>query len=183
MQRSHAKAIFIVHFAGIPMNMSRLMEIAEKHGLYVVEDCALAVGATIEGKSVGLWGDMGCFSFHPVKHITTGEGGMFVSKNLEFVKKADKMKCFGMSDGYPLYDVDMLGINYRLPETSAALGIGQCRRIEETLSKNGSPPPPLCPYCQRVNSRLVEAGEHHENCAIKILPKRRRCTICPWACC
>ena len=89
------KAIFVVHFAGIPLDMNSVMDIAGRHDLFVVEDCALAPGATIEGKSVGLWGDVGCFSFHPVKHITTGEGGMLVSHYESNVLQANIIKSFG----------------------------------------------------------------------------------------
>ena len=75
------KAISVVHFNGIPCSMAEIMAVAEPHGLKVIEDCALAVGARYQGKHVGLWGDAGCFSFYPVKHITTGEGGMFITRS------------------------------------------------------------------------------------------------------
>ena len=95
------KAIFVVHFAGIPLDMNSVMDIAGRHDLFVVEDCALAPGATIFDlnrgiyRSVGLWGDIGCFSFHPVKHITTGEGGMLVSHYESNVLQANIIKSFG----------------------------------------------------------------------------------------
>ena len=76
----------IVHFAGIPVKMDRVIEMADNFRLKVIEDCALALGSKYQGKHVGLWGDTGCFSFYPVKHITTGEGGMLTSKNEETVK-------------------------------------------------------------------------------------------------
>ena len=70
------KAIIAVHLFGCPAKMDEIMEIAKKHHLYVVEDCACAIGTTYKGKKVGTIGDIGCFSFHPRKAITTGEGGM-----------------------------------------------------------------------------------------------------------
>ena len=140
------KAIFVVHFAGIPLDMNSVMDIAGRHDLFVVEDCALAPGATIFDlnrgvyRSVGLWGDIGCFSFHPVKHITTGEGGMLVSHYESNVLQANIIKSFGtrLSTSWPMssppmYDAPFLGLNYRMSEINAALGIGQTRRLSDTL--------------------------------------------------
>ena len=75
------KAISMVHFLAVPCELDAIMKIANKHGLKVIEDCALAIGARYKGTHVGLVGDAGCFSFYPVKHITTGDGGMFVTKH------------------------------------------------------------------------------------------------------
>lgn len=127
------KGIFVVHFAGIPLDMRIVEAFATANGLWVVEDCALAPGATIQGKSVGLWGDVGCFSFHPVKHIATGEGGMLVSKHEDLTNHAAHLKSFGIQNDPPMYDAPELGLNYRMPEMSAALGVGQTRRLKETL--------------------------------------------------
>ena len=74
-------AISIVHFLGMPVDMDRINQIAKKHNLFVVEDAALAVGTYYKGKHAGLLGDVGCFSFYPVKHFTTAEGGMLITKD------------------------------------------------------------------------------------------------------
>ena len=74
------RALGLVHYLGRPVDMGRFMEIARRHDLYVVEDCAVALGATYDDVHVGLHGDIGCFSFYPVKHITTGEGGMVITR-------------------------------------------------------------------------------------------------------
>ena len=81
------KVITVVHFVGIPANMIEICKIARKYKLYVLEDCALSLGSRIKNIHTGLWGDAGVFSFYPVKHITTGEGGMIISKNSKLKKK------------------------------------------------------------------------------------------------
>lgn len=132
------KAISVVHFLGIPVNMPRLADLAKRHGIYVVEDCALALGSRYEAKHVGLFGDVGCFSFYPIKHITCGEGGMFVSKHPELASKARLLRSFGTERSPSTcskYDVSVLGLNYRLSEIGAALGRSQLRRIDTNLCR------------------------------------------------
>ena len=85
------KAITVVHYLGNPVDMIKLRKIADKHKLLLLEDCALALGAKIKNKHVGLFGDAGFFSFYPVKHITSAEGGMIILKNkTRFSKRKDK---------------------------------------------------------------------------------------------
>lgn len=133
------KGISIVHFAGIPCEMDKIMEIAEKHNLKVVEDCALAVGSFYKGKHVGLWGDVGCYSFYPVKHITTGEGGMLTSKDEKTVKEIANFRAFSVDRTHTerkvpgVYDVTGVGMNYRMSEMQAALGCVQVSKIPELL--------------------------------------------------
>lgn len=133
------RAIGIVHYAGIPIDMTAVMALAERHGLKVVEDCALAVGARVDGRHVGLFGHTGCYSFYPVKHITCGEGGMLVSKDEDTVKRIANFRAFHYDRSQPgpkppgLYDVDGLGMNYRMSEMQAALGRVQLTRIPDIL--------------------------------------------------
>jgi dTDP-4-amino-4,6-dideoxygalactose transaminase len=133
------RAISLVHFAGIPCNMPAILAVAEKHRLPVVEDCAIAIGARWKGIHVGLFGDMGCFSFYPVKHITTGEGGMFVSRRREIADAVAKLRAFGVDRTHSeraipgMYEVPSLGLNYRMSEMQAALGRTQIARIEQNL--------------------------------------------------
>jgi perosamine synthetase len=135
------KAISLVHFLGIPCQMDEIIAIADRHDLKVVEDCALAVGARYKGKHVGLFGDVGCFSFYPVKHITTSEGGMFVSRHEEVAHSVARLRAFGTDRSYAernvpgLYDVIVLGLNYRMGEMQAALGREQLKRIDEILER------------------------------------------------
>ncbi|MFQ5630686.1 MAG: DegT/DnrJ/EryC1/StrS family aminotransferase, partial [bacterium] len=135
------KAIGLVHFVGIPCAMPEIMALAEQHSLKVIEDCATALGARFRGKRVGLFGDAGCFSFYPVKHITSGEGGMFVSRHQEVTEGVSKLRAFGVDRSHSersipgMYNVPTLGLNYRMSEMQAALGHSQIRRIEENLRR------------------------------------------------
>jgi len=129
------RAISVVHYLGMPVNMEGLMGIARKHELFVVEDCALALGSYFKGIHAGLHGDVGCFSFYPVKHITTAEGGMLITRHEAIAAKTALQKAFGVDRhmgerSIPgIYDVTMLGFNYRMSEIQAALGIEQLKRV------------------------------------------------------
>ena len=135
------RALSVVHFVGIPCDMPTIVEIAERYSLIVIEDCAVALGARVDGRHVGLFGDAGGFSFYPAKHITTGEGGMFVTRHPMVAAAVGKLRAFGVDRasnerGVPgLYDVPILGLNYRMSELQAALGRVQLRRIEENLRR------------------------------------------------
>jgi len=135
------RVISVVHFIGIPCDMPKIMAVAEAHRLKVVEDCALAVGARHGQTHVGLFGDAGCFSFYPVKHMTTGEGGMFVTRHPEVAGVVGNVRAFGVDRSHAereipgLYDVVRLGLNYRMNEVQAALGRAQLKRIDEILEK------------------------------------------------
>jgi dTDP-4-amino-4,6-dideoxygalactose transaminase len=135
------KALTVIHFAGIPCDMPAIMAVAARHGLKVVEDCAIALGARYDGRHVGLYGDAGCFSFYPVKHMTTGEGGMFVSRHESVAQAVGRLRAFGVDRTYSerllpgMYDVPGLGLNYRMSEMQAALGRSQVRRMGDVLAK------------------------------------------------
>lgn len=135
------RGITVVHFLGLPVEMRALRAIADARGLFIVEDCALAVGATIDGVHVGLWGDAGAFSFYPAKHITTGEGGMLVTRRADVATSASAQRAFGVQrtgpdirPGGTDYDVTALGFNYRMNELSAALGVCQLERLPAFLA-------------------------------------------------
>lgn len=138
---SRTKAITIVHFVGIPCDVPAIAEVAREHGIPLIEDCALAVGARVGGKHVGLWGDVGCFSFYPVKHITTAEGGMFISKHEGVAATVSRLRAHGVDRSHGersvpgMYDVPSIGLNYRISEPQAALGRSQLRRIDEILAR------------------------------------------------
>ena len=135
------KAISIVHFLGVPVDMDKINSIAKKYNLFVVEDCALAVGTYFKGIHAGLHGDVGCFSFYPIKHFTTAEGGMITTKEEDIAKKVERQRAFGVDRTVSerkvpgVYDVNMLGYNYRMNEIQAALGIEQLKRIDGFLKK------------------------------------------------
>ena len=138
---SRTRAISVVHFLGMPVNMEEVNRIAQKKGLFVVEDCALALGSTFKGVRAGLHGDTGCFSFYPVKHMTTAEGGMLVTRHEKIAAAVKLQKAFGVDRqaderSIPgIYDVTALGFNYRLSEIQAAIGIEQLKRMETFLKR------------------------------------------------
>jgi perosamine synthetase len=135
------RAIGLVHFVGIPCDMPAIMKIAAKHGLKVVEDCALALGTRWNGTHAGLFGDAGTFSFYPVKHITTGDGGMLVTRDENLAQKISKARAFGVDRTFAersvpgLYDVLSLGINYRLSDINSAIGREQLKRLDTILER------------------------------------------------
>ena len=135
------RAISVVHYLGMPVNMEKVVSIAKKHNLFVVEDCALAIGAYFKGVHTGLYGDTGCFSFYPVKHMTTAEGGMLITKDKQIAEVISRQRAFGVDRHTGerkipgVYDVKMLGFNYRMNEIEAALGIQQLKRMDGFLQK------------------------------------------------
>jgi perosamine synthetase len=138
------RAIAVVHFLGEPADMSSILTLARSRDLLVLEDCALAVGTYIDGVHAGLLGDAGCFSFYPVKHMTTAEGGMVVTRHQALAQRLSRKRAFGV-DRTPgerkepgVYDVTMLGFNYRMNEISAALGVEQVKRLDNALAKRRS---------------------------------------------
>lgn len=135
----NTKAISMVHFLGVPCDLDAILRVADKYGLKVVEDCALALGARYKGKHVGLIGDTACFSFYPVKHITTGDGGMFVSRHKDVAARVAKIRGFYVDKSFAertipgMYDTLGLGLNYRMSDINAAVGRKQLARIGRIL--------------------------------------------------
>lgn len=128
------KAILVVHVFGFPVNMEKILKIAKKHKLAVIEDACEAIGASINDKKVGSFGDCGVFAFYPNKQMTTGEGGMIVTNNKKIADLAKSMRNQGRGSEKWLSH-DMLGYNYRLSDINCALGIAQLSRIKEILKK------------------------------------------------
>ena len=122
------KAIMVVHLFGHPVDMDPVVEIAKKHNLKIIEDCAEAHGVEYKGKKVGSIGDIGAFSFFANKTITCGEGGMVVTNSPQIAERAKSLKnlAYGKINKFMHEDI---GFNYRLPNISAALGLGQFENI------------------------------------------------------
>lgn len=126
------KAIIPVHLYGHPVDMDRLMAIAQKHNLIVIEDAAEAHGATCRGKVVGGFGDMACFSFYANKIITTGEGGMVLTNNKEY---ADKLKLLrNLAFTQPRFWHEEAGYNFRMTGYQAAMGLVQVGKLDKILA-------------------------------------------------
>lgn len=134
---SRTKAITVVHYAGKSADMDKIIPLAEDYDLRVIEDCALAIGtkSSYDNNHVGTQGDCAAFSFYPTKHITTGEGGMFVTRSSVKYEKAKRIARFGKIGGASDYDVVYLGLNYRMSEMQACLGISQLERIKDYIQK------------------------------------------------
>ena len=138
------KAIIAVHLAGQPCDMDAIHSLAREHGLIVIEDGAHALGSVYKGKKVGSLSDMTTFSFHPVKPITTGEGGMIVTDNEEFYKKMVLFRSHGITrdasmmtrnDGPWFYQQFDLGYNYRITDIQCALGCSQMKKLDRFLAR------------------------------------------------
>ena len=152
------KAIAVVHYLGMPVNMKRIKEIAQENDLFIVEDCALSLGAYFNNIHTGNIGDVGCFSFYPVKHITTAEGGMLITNNESIYLHLNKSRAFGIDRQIQerktpgVYDVKTLGYNYRLNEIQAAIGLSQMDKIDGFLEKRRS-------NYERLNNGLSDIKE------------------------
>lgn len=126
------KAIVPVHFGGHPCDMDKILSIAKKHHLLVIEDACHALGASFKNKRVGGIGDMSVFSFHPVKSITTGEGGAILTNNPDFYKKLVHLRTHGITKDANGFNVmTTLGYNYRITDIQTALGISQLKKLNK----------------------------------------------------
>ena len=166
---AQTRAIAVVHYLGVPVDMTQVNEIAQRHKLFVLEDCALAPGARLDGIHMGLHGDAGVFSFYPVKHFTTAEGGMIILKDSELAGKLRLLKAFGVDRTHGerkipgVYDTVDLGFNYRMSELHAAIGVEQLKKLRgfleqrkfnfEDLSKRLKDCPKLRVLPQRYDDR------------------------------
>jgi dTDP-4-amino-4,6-dideoxygalactose transaminase len=123
------KAILPVHLFGHPSDMERIMAIAEKHGLYVIEDCAQAFGAEIRGRKVGSFGDTGCFSFYPSKNLGAyGDGGMITLREIKLFEVIKSLRNHGSKGSYIH---DSIGFNSRLDELQAGILLVKLKRVDE----------------------------------------------------
>lgn len=133
------RAIVPVHFAGRPCDVAALCDIARRHGLHVVEDCAHAIEASVHGRHCGTFGGFGCFSFYVTKNVTTVEGGMVVTGDPEVAARLRRRALHGLSadawrrfsdEGHVHYEVEEPGFKYNMTDLAAALGLVQLERVE-----------------------------------------------------
>ena len=144
------KGIMLVHFAGLPCNMKKIIKISKKYKLKIIEDCAHAIESEYEGKKTGTFGNTGCFSFYANKNITTGEGGMVICKNNQTAERMKVLRLHGMSkdawkrylpDAVPQlrrkkhYDVKYTGYKYNMTDIQASMGVCQLNRINKMWKK------------------------------------------------
>ena len=135
------KAIIIVHFVGLPADIASIKKSIKNKNIFVIEDCAAALGATYNKRKVGSFFHAGCFSFYPTKHITTMEGGMLIAKSKKFTSLVKKLSSFGYNKSLNersipgIYDVDFLGYNLRMSEVAACIGIEQIKKLSKFINK------------------------------------------------
>ena len=137
------RAIVVVHYGGHPCDMDPIMEVAETHGLTVIEDAAHGCGGSYKGQMIGSLGDLGCFSFQATKNLTTGDGGMLVTNDAALAERARKLRWVGISrptwerfrSGEPrrswMYEVEEVGYKYEMNDLAAAIGLAQLGRLEQ----------------------------------------------------
>jgi dTDP-4-amino-4,6-dideoxygalactose transaminase len=128
------KAILPVHAFGLMAGMTEIMDLADRYGIPVVEDGACALGASLEGRPAGSWGRLGCFSFHPRKAVTTGEGGMIAGNDGELIRRLKALRNHGQDPHSSSPDFILPGLNYRMTEFQAALGITQMKKLDHIIS-------------------------------------------------
>jgi perosamine synthetase len=128
------KAIMVVHLYGHPCDMDALCKIAKDNNLYIIEDCAEAIGSKHKNKHVGTFGDIATFSFFGNKTITTGEGGMVVTNNKVLIEKVSHLKGQGLAKNREYWH-DTIGYNYRMTNIQAAIGLAQLENVDKILIK------------------------------------------------
>ncbi len=129
------RAIIPVHNFGCPADMTMIMELAEQYNLIVIEDAACAIGAEHNSSKVGVFGEVGCFSFHPRKIITTGEGGAICTKNRVLADNLRLLRNHGIDRSQKAIDYVLAGYNYRMTDFQAAIGRVQLRKLSDALFK------------------------------------------------
>jgi UDP-4-amino-4,6-dideoxy-N-acetyl-beta-L-altrosamine transaminase len=138
------KAIIIVDYAGHPCELDEIREIADEHDLWLIEDACHALGAEYKGNKVGSLADMTILSFHPVKHITTGEGGAVLTERQELYDRLKLLRTHGIDrsaptpfgkDAFWAYDMVMLGRNYRITDFQCILGLSQLKKLDQFLKR------------------------------------------------
>lgn len=146
------RAILVVHTFGRPAEMTAIMDIASRHHLFVIEDACEAIGTTYQGHKAGSFGDAAVFAFYPNKQITTGEGGMVVTRQPELATRIRALRNQGRYDSTDWLQHAEIGFNYRLSEINCALGLAQLRRIEPILQQRET-------VARRYQRSLADIGE------------------------
>jgi perosamine synthetase len=153
----HTKAVIAVDYTGNPCDYDALREVADRHGLTLVDDACHALGATYKGQPVGSLADLNVFSFHPVKHITTGEGGMITTDNADFAERMMVFRNHGIVMDYRqrerqgswFYEMVDLGYNYRITDIQCALGLSQLKKLPRWVKRRQE-------IAQEYNTAFVE---------------------------
>jgi dTDP-4-amino-4,6-dideoxygalactose transaminase len=122
------RAVIVTHFWGVCAEIDEIKRICDEHGLFLIEDCAHAIGARWQGKHAGAWGDFGCFSFQQGKHMTTGDGGMMTTNREDLYQKLFNQWAFGESPNF-------MTLNFRMNEVTGAVGLAQLERVDDYIAE------------------------------------------------
>lgn len=135
---ARTRAILVVHYAGYPAPLSALRDIADRHGVALIEDCAHALGAQYSGRTIGTFGDAAIFSFQAIKHMTTVDGGALVLRDPERVREARKLRWFGLEKGVPRTEVDITraGFKYNMTNVAGLIGLLQLDDIDAAIGRH-----------------------------------------------
>lgn len=183
------RAIAAVHYGGHACDLDAILEIAKKHKLVVIEDCAHACGGEYKGKKLGSIGDMGCYSFHAVKNLACGDGGMVTTRNAEWDKRLRRLRWVGISkDTWKrteidqkyswFYTVEELGYKYHMNDISAAIGLAQLRKLDQKNARRKEITQIYnkefknLPWLETPVQKPYANSSNHNYCA-KIEPKHR----------
>ena len=159
-------AIMPVHYLGLPCDMDRIHAVAQAKGAFVLEDCALAVDATWGDQKAGTLGLAGSFSFYPVKHMTSIEGGMVTTNDPALAHDLRRRRAFGYNRALGertrpgLYDVDILGMNYRMSEVEAAVGLAQIARLDDFMADRSRNDAALRAILSRIDGLTLFPDRH-----------------------
>ena len=177
----NVKAIVAVHYLGQPADMKSIKKFAEKNNLYIIEDCAHCIGGKYDGKYLGTIGDLGCFSFEEKKGMTSGDGGMIVSNNIQLIEKLKPMRWVGIDKDtwkrkaeyvgikntesmHWHYEVSVLGYKFNMNNLAAAIGREQLKKLD---SFNKARQAIIDNYLKHLNSRRCQPiieYKHEDNC-------------------
>ncbi len=147
----NTKAIIPVHEFGCSAKLNNIMTLAEKYNLRVIEDAACALGTEYKGKKVGTFGDVGCFSLHPRKAITTGEGGIVVTNDDSIARKVKILRNHGIDNSEGFIDFIEAGFNYRMTDIQAAMGVVQLRKLDNILARRKK--------CANIYNKLLASNK------------------------
>ena len=172
------KAIVVMHYGGFACDMDRIMKIAKKNNLKVIEDACHGPLSEYKGEKLGTIGDIGCFSFFSNKNISTGEGGMLVTNNTEYYKRAKLLRSHGMTSmsyeraqGHSTaYDVVELGYNYRMDDIRSAIGIVQLDKIQADIEKRAEIRKHYIEKLKIIDGLIIPFEKYEEYSANYIFP-------------
>ncbi len=172
------KAIIVMHYGGFACNMDEIMRIAKKYNLYVVEDAAHALSAEYKGRKLGTFGDIGCFSFFSNKNITCAEGGILVTDNDDYTRKARLLRAHGMTTlsydrakGHATdYDLIGLGYNYRMDDIRGSLALVQLGKLKTDIDKRAELRKYYCDNLMQIDEIIIPYEEFEHKSSNYIFP-------------